>query len=117
MNCRSRGIPQSEQWKPCPWQFPNRVQLSGCRKCRRELDVRTGGRAGRGTRSGVLLLNRAYCRCVKPSCECSRVHGVVPYVMGSNMAIPNMFTWRMRTIRVLGPKLDQVVDAADPTYF
>src|SRR3954453_3035790 len=40
--------------------------------------------------------------------------GVVPYVMGSNMAIPNMFTWRMRTIRVLGPKLDQVVDAADP---
>ena len=38
--------------------------------------------------------------------------GVVPYVMGSNMAIPNMFTWRMRAIRVLGPKLDQVVDAA-----
>jgi hypothetical protein len=40
--------------------------------------------------------------------------GVVPYVMGSNMAIPNMFTWRMRTIRVLGPKLDKVVDAASP---
>jgi hypothetical protein len=40
--------------------------------------------------------------------------GVVPYVMGSNMAIPNMFTWRMRTMRVLGPKLDQVVDAAGP---
>jgi hypothetical protein len=34
--------------------------------------------------------------------------------MGSNMAIPNMFTWRMRAIRVLGPKLDRVVDAADP---
>jgi hypothetical protein len=40
--------------------------------------------------------------------------GVVPYVMGSNMAIPNMFTWRMRTIRVLGPKLDQVVDGRCP---
>jgi hypothetical protein len=40
--------------------------------------------------------------------------GVVPYVMGSNMAIPNMFTWRMRTIRVLGAKLDHVVDAAGP---
>lgn len=40
--------------------------------------------------------------------------GVVPYVMGSNMAIPNMFTWRMRTMRIVGPKLDQVVDAADP---
>jgi len=40
--------------------------------------------------------------------------GAVPYVMGSNMAIPNMFTWRMRTLRVLGPKLDQVVDAASP---
>jgi hypothetical protein len=38
--------------------------------------------------------------------------GVVPYVMGSNMAIPNMFTWRMRAMRVLGPKLDKVVDAA-----
>lgn len=40
--------------------------------------------------------------------------GAVPYVMGSNMAIPNMFTWRMRAIRVLGDKLDKVVDAADP---
>ena len=40
--------------------------------------------------------------------------GVVPYVMGSNLAIPNMFTWRMRALRVLGPKLDGVVDAADP---
>ncbi|MEO6091711.1 MAG: hypothetical protein ABIT04_01910 [Novosphingobium sp.] len=40
--------------------------------------------------------------------------GAVPYVMGSNMAIPNMFTWRLRTLRVLGPKLDQVVDAASP---
>lgn len=40
--------------------------------------------------------------------------GVVPFVMGSNMAIPNMFTWRMRVIRLLGSKLDQVVDAASP---
>ncbi|MBY0422673.1 MAG: hypothetical protein K2Q06_10245, partial [Parvularculaceae bacterium] len=40
--------------------------------------------------------------------------GVVPYVLGSNMAIPNMFTWRMRTMRVLGEKLDKVVDAAAP---
>ena len=40
--------------------------------------------------------------------------GVVPYVMGSNMSIPNMFTWRMRTMRIVGAKLDQVVDAADP---
>jgi len=40
--------------------------------------------------------------------------GVVPYVVGSNMAIPNMFTFRIRVLRILGPKLDQVVDAASP---
>jgi hypothetical protein len=40
--------------------------------------------------------------------------GVVPYVVGSNMAIPNMFTFRIRVMRILGPKLDQIVDAASP---
>ncbi len=40
--------------------------------------------------------------------------GVVPYVVGSNMAIPNMFTFRIRVLRILGPKLDQIVDAASP---
>ncbi|MFD1613206.1 hypothetical protein ACFSCW_15480 [Sphingomonas tabacisoli] len=40
--------------------------------------------------------------------------GVVPFVMGSNMAIPNMFTVRIRAMRILGDKLDQVVDAASP---
>lgn len=40
--------------------------------------------------------------------------GAVPYVMGSNMAIPNMFTFRIRALRVLGPKLDRVAEAAGP---
>ena len=40
--------------------------------------------------------------------------GVVPFVVGSNMAIPNMFTFRIRVLRILGPKLDQIVDAASP---
>lgn len=40
--------------------------------------------------------------------------GVVPYVVGSNMAIPNMFTFRIRVLRLLGDKLDQVTDAASP---
>ncbi|MEO6092837.1 MAG: PKD domain-containing protein [Novosphingobium sp.] len=40
--------------------------------------------------------------------------GAVPFVMGSNMAIPNMFTVRIRAMRILGDKLDQVVDAASP---
>jgi hypothetical protein len=40
--------------------------------------------------------------------------GAVPFVMGSNMAIPNMFTFRIRVLRILGPKLDEVVDAASP---
>lgn len=40
--------------------------------------------------------------------------GAVPYVVGSTQAIPNMFTARIRAMRILGPKLDQVVDAASP---
>ena len=39
--------------------------------------------------------------------------GVVPYVIGSTMAIPNMFTVRMQAMRILGDKLAQVSDAAD----
>ncbi|QIG81949.1 hypothetical protein G5C33_14070 [Sphingosinithalassobacter tenebrarum] len=39
--------------------------------------------------------------------------GAVPYVMGSPMAIPNVFTVRLHAMRVLGPKLDGVVDALD----
>lgn len=39
--------------------------------------------------------------------------GAVPYVMGSPMAIPNMFTVRLNTMRVVGSKLDDVVDALD----
>jgi hypothetical protein len=40
--------------------------------------------------------------------------GTVPFVLGSTQAIPNMFTVRIRAMRVLGDKLDQVVDAASP---
>lgn len=40
--------------------------------------------------------------------------GVVPFVLGSTQAIPNMFTVRIRAMRILGDKLDQVVDAASP---
>lgn len=40
--------------------------------------------------------------------------GVVPYVIGSPMAIPNMFTVRLHAMRVVGEKLDDVVDAVDP---
>lgn len=40
--------------------------------------------------------------------------GGVPYVPGSNMAIPNMFTVRMQAMRVLGDKLADVTDAVDP---
>jgi len=40
--------------------------------------------------------------------------GAVPYVVGSTQAIPNMFTGRIRVMRLLGDKLDQVVSAADP---
>ncbi len=39
--------------------------------------------------------------------------GAVPYVMGSPMAIPNVFTARLYAYRVLGEKLDQVADAFD----
>ncbi|WP_207904661.1 PKD domain-containing protein [Novosphingobium sp. PhB165] len=39
--------------------------------------------------------------------------GAVPYVLGSPMAIPNMFTVRLNAMRVLGPKLDGVVAALD----
>ena len=37
--------------------------------------------------------------------------GAVPYVMGSTQALPNVFTIRMWALRVLGEKLDDVVDA------
>lgn len=40
--------------------------------------------------------------------------GVVPYVIGSTMAIPNMFTVRMRAMRILGDKFVQIVDAVEP---
>src|SRR3546814_14984402 len=39
--------------------------------------------------------------------------GAVPYVLGSPMAIPSMFTVRLNAMRVLGSKLDGVVDALD----
>ena len=35
-------------------------------------------------------------------------------LFGLVMAIPNMFTVRIRAMRILGEKLDQVVDAASP---
>lgn len=40
--------------------------------------------------------------------------GVVPYVIGSTMAIPNMFTVRMQALRVLRDKMPQIVDAVEP---
>lgn len=40
--------------------------------------------------------------------------GVVPYVIGSTMAIPNMFTVRMQALRVLRDKFPQIVDAMEP---
>ena len=40
--------------------------------------------------------------------------GAVPYVMGSNMAIPNMFTVRMQAMRVLRDKFPKILDAASP---
>ncbi len=40
--------------------------------------------------------------------------GVVPYVLGSPMAIPNMFTVRMHAMRVLRDVLDDIVDAYEP---
>jgi hypothetical protein len=40
--------------------------------------------------------------------------GVVPYVIGSPMAIPNMFTVRMHALRILRDRLDRIVDAVEP---
>jgi len=40
--------------------------------------------------------------------------GVVPYVVGSTMAIPNMFTVRMHAMRILKDKFPQIVDAVEP---
>lgn len=40
--------------------------------------------------------------------------GAVPYVNGSTMAIPNMFTVRMQALRVLRGKFPQIVDALEP---
>jgi hypothetical protein len=40
--------------------------------------------------------------------------GVVPYVMGSPMAIPSSFTIRMHAMRVLKDKLPQIVESLEP---
>lgn len=40
--------------------------------------------------------------------------GFVPYVIGSPMAIPNMFTVRMHAMRVLRKHFDGIVDAMEP---
>jgi hypothetical protein len=40
--------------------------------------------------------------------------GVVPYVIGSPMAIPNMFTVRMHAQRILRHTFDRIVDAVEP---
>ncbi|HTU39674.1 MAG TPA: hypothetical protein VMF35_16860 [Acidimicrobiales bacterium] len=40
--------------------------------------------------------------------------GAVPYVIGSPMAIPNMFTVRMHAQRILRHRLDAIVDAVEP---
>lgn len=40
--------------------------------------------------------------------------GAVPYVVGSPMAIPNVFTVRMYAMRVLHDKLPQIIDAVEP---
>jgi len=40
--------------------------------------------------------------------------GVVPFVAGSPMAIPNVFSVRMHAMRVLQDKLPQIVDAIEP---
>lgn len=39
--------------------------------------------------------------------------GVVPYVVGSPMAIPNVFSVRMNAMRILHDKLPQIIDAVD----
>ena len=40
--------------------------------------------------------------------------GAVPFVPGSLMAIPNMFTVRMQALRVLRDKFPQIIDAMEP---
>lgn len=40
--------------------------------------------------------------------------GAVPYVLGSPMAIPNVFTVRMHAMRVLKDKFPQIIDALEP---
>lgn len=40
--------------------------------------------------------------------------GVVPYVIGSPMAIPNVFTVRLLALRVLKDKFPSIVDAVEP---
>ncbi len=40
--------------------------------------------------------------------------GAVPYVPGSTMAIPNMFTVRIRAMRILADKFPQILDAVEP---
>lgn len=40
--------------------------------------------------------------------------GVVPYVLGSPMAIPNVFIIRMHAMRVLKDKFPQIIDALEP---
>lgn len=40
--------------------------------------------------------------------------GAVPFVMGSPMAIPNMFSARMHAMRILRDRFDGIVDALEP---
>ncbi len=40
--------------------------------------------------------------------------GAVPYVIGSTMAIPNMFSVRMHAMRILDDKFPQIIDAVEP---
>lgn len=40
--------------------------------------------------------------------------GAVPYVLGSSVAIPNVFTVRMHAMRILKDKFPQIVDALEP---
>ncbi len=40
--------------------------------------------------------------------------GVVPYVVGSPMAIPNVFSVRMHAMRILYDKFPQIIDALEP---
>lgn len=40
--------------------------------------------------------------------------GAVPFVMGSPMSIPNMFTVRAHALRILRHKMPQIVDAVEP---